>query len=186
MAFTIRAAALIAMLAASSAACAQSSSEPAQDVAKIRSTIEAIGVFADFGEFTAVCQLYDTVSTSDYSSLWGNEPTSGSPSNRATGWSGFIPGFDTTRHAISVRDVSIAGDRATASADVSADHWLDDEIWRITGIYDVVLLKRQDRWLISQWTFTLRSEEGDRALVDRAEEIAVNLIDRPVRCPDNR
>ena len=169
-----------------SGAVAQENVAQRQDAARVRSTIEAIGVFVDFGEFEAVCQLYDSISTSDYSSLWGNEPTSGSPSSRATGWSGFIPGFDVTRHDIAVREVTVTDNEASASADVTAVHWLDGEMWRITGVYDVVLLKKQDRWLISEWTFTLRSEDGDRELVDRAEALAAGLIERPVRCPDGR
>ena len=165
-------------------AAAQEQTADQRDAAQIRSTIEAIGTFVDFGEFEAVCQLYDSVSTSDYSSLWGNEPTTGSPANRATGWSGFIPGFDLTRHEISVGELSIRENRATASAAVTADHWLEGESWSITGVYDVVLVKKQNRWLISEWTFTLHDEEGDRSLVDRAEAIAVDRVERPIRCPE--
>ncbi len=155
---------------------------PEEDVAQIRSVIQAIGVFADFGEFESICQLYDDLSESDYSSLWGNEPTEGTPSNRATGWSTFIPGFDTTRHDIRVNNVSIEGQTAMATAEINADHWLDGKFWRISGTYDVVLRNKEGRWLISAWTFTLEEEIGDRELVDQAEVRAAGLIERPIKC----
>ena len=84
--------------------------------ARVASAIEAIGVFVDFDQFESICQLYDDTATSDYSSLWGNEPLVGTPSETATGWSGFIPGFDTTRHAIAVERVSVEEDVAEARA----------------------------------------------------------------------
>ena len=162
---------------------AQQTDEHAQDTARIASVIEAIGVFVDFGEFEAICQLYEDVSTSDYSSLWGNKPSSGSPSNRATGWSGFVPGFDLTRHEIDVARIDIDGNAATAVANVSADHWLSGERWSISGVYDVSLKKRDGQWRIVDWVFTLDSEFGDRKLVDKAEELAEAMLERPIRCP---
>lgn len=155
-----------------------------QDVAKIKSVIEAVGLFADLGQFEAMCGLYDETSVSDYTSLWGNAPRTGTPGDKATGWSGFIPGFDTTRHDISVFSVNVLDDRAQAFADVVATHWLDDAIWQITGKYTVGLRKVSSRWLITHWTFELTDEVGDRSLVDRAELLAAPMIDRPISCKD--
>ena len=168
------------LLLASFAAEAQYS----RDRAAVTSVIEAIGVFVDFGEFEAICQLYEPISSADYSSLWNNKPTSGSPSNRATGWSGFIPGFDQTRHEIDVKHVQIRDNVASAVALVRADHWLSGEKWSIVGTYTVELKKRDDRWRISDWVFTLKDETGERSLVDRAEEIAESMFERPIACPD--
>ena len=154
----------------------------AEDSARIKTVIQAIGIFADLGQFAAMCQLYDEMSVSDYSSLWGNEPRIGTPSTKATGWSGFIPGFDTTRHDILVNRVAVDGRTATASARVQADHWLDGEFWGISGTYDVGLKKKGDRWLISTWVFTLDEENGSRDLVDEAEARAADMIERPIIC----
>ncbi len=156
----------------------------AKDRAQIASTIEAIGVFADFREFEAICQLYAPVSTSDYSSLWGNAPRSGSPSDKATGWSGFLPGFDVTRHDITVGEMKVSKNSANAIAQVEADHWLGSERWQLSGRYHVKLRKKENRWVISDWTFELESETGDRELVDRAEQIAVDRVSRPIACPE--
>ena len=158
--------------------------QSAEDIAQIQSVIQAIGILADLGEFAAMCHLYDDESSADYSSLWGNEPRKGTPSSMATGWSGFIPGFDTTRHDISIDSVSVAGDVATASAHVQANHWLDGDFWGISGIYDVGLTKKNERWLISTWTFTLEEEVGSRDLVDEAELLAADMIERPIKCSD--
>jgi len=173
---------LVALLLALQSPAA--SQPTAEDVARISSVIQAIGVFVDLGDFGSICQLYDELSVADYSSLWGNEPSEGTPSNRATAWSGFIPGFDTTRHDIRVDHVSVQGAIAAAVARVQADHWLDGKTWSVTGTYDVVLRKRGQRWLISAWTFTLEEESGNRALVDEAEIRAADAIERPVRCRD--
>lgn len=166
------------------ALAAEQSPVPMKDVAQIKSTIEAIGVFADFGAFEAMCQLYDDQSTADYTSLWGTEPRTGAPSDMSTGWSGFIPGFDATRHDITVDDVVVDGDNANATARVAAHHWLGDVVWSISGVYTVALRKQENRWLIADWVFTLESETGDRGLVDKAEAIAVDLIERPITCAD--
>ena len=153
-----------------------------EDRARAAGVVQAIGTFADFGEFQAICQLYDIEATSDYSSLWGNEPMTGDPTLKANGWSGFIPGFDTTRHDIDVRAVEVRDGTATVRAHVTADHWLDGNRWSISGFYDVQLAKRSGDWRITHWVFSLEREEGDRSLVDVAERRAVDRVERPIVC----
>ena len=66
----------------------------------------------------------------------------------------------------------IEGDRATATADVIADHYLDANYWQVVGQYEYRLVKQADEWLITDMTFILLSETGDRAIVNLAAERA--------------
>ncbi|NEP80965.1 MAG: hypothetical protein F6K39_24075 [Okeania sp. SIO3B3] len=92
-----------------------------------------------------------------------------------TQWANSLPGFERTRHQISNIKTIVNGDRATATADVVANHYLDKMFWQITGSYKYNVVKEEGEWKISQMTFLAKSEKGDRQIINEAvEEASIN------------
>ena len=132
------------------------------DVAAIKTIVESVAILADSGNFEALEKLYADEIHVDYTSLAGGEPQLKSPQALMTEWASVLPGFDRTRHEISNIEVSIDGSQAVATADVVADHYVDDLFWQATGDYEYVLVNASDGWRIAAATFNLRDEKGTR------------------------
>ncbi|MEM8604668.1 MAG: nuclear transport factor 2 family protein [Cyanobacteria bacterium P01_H01_bin.121] len=148
------------------------SSSQAIDEAAIAVIINSVATFADQGEFGTIETLYADEIQVDYTSLWGGEVQTHTPISLMTAWASVLPGFEQTYHDISNVQVVIEGDRATATADVTADHYLDANYWQVVGQYEYRLVKQAEEWLITDMTFILVSETGDRAIVNLAGERA--------------
>ncbi len=140
----------------------------AADEAAIAVMVNSVATFADQGDFASIEALYADDVQVDYTSLWGGEVQTHTPASLMTAWAGVLPGFDQTYHDIANVQVAIEGDRATATADVTADHFLQDSHWQVSGQYEYRFVNQANEWLITHMTFTLVDEIGDRALVDRA------------------
>lgn len=140
--------------------------------ARIQTVIQSITIDVDLGRFDQLERYYAETVVADYKSLWGTEPRTLERSELGAAWAGFIPGFDTTRHDVSNIRVQIDGTSATASADITASHWLDGDSWVIRGEYSFDLIEAPRGWVVTAWKFELESETGDRKLVDIAEERA--------------
>lgn len=150
----------------------QAAVAPTQDAAAIRTVVESVAVLADRGEFELLEQLYAPEVRLDYTSLAGGQPEVVSNSELMTRWAGLLPGFDRTGHQLSNIRAEVRGERATASADVVADHWLGGEAWQVRGRYEYALVRDGRDWRITDHRFTLTGEEGSRALLARATEAA--------------
>ena len=61
---------------------------------------------------------------------------------------------------------------ATAEADFTATHRIDETLWVLGGRYSYALEKSDDRWLVTSMTMTALWESGDRGLVAIAGERA--------------
>ena len=151
---------------------AQTAEVESADVAAIKSIVEAVALLADRGNFEALERLYADEVLVDYTSLAGGDPELKSPQALMTEWAGVLPGFDRTRHDISGIEVSIADSRATATADVTADHYVAGLHWQVVGDYRYELVKTGDRWLIAAATFNLQDETGTRDVFGPAIENA--------------
>ncbi len=145
------------------------------DVAAIKTVVESVAVLADSGNFEALEQLYADEIQIDYSSLSGGEPELKSPQALMTEWAGVLPGFDRTRHDISNIEVSVIGDRAVATADVIADHYVAELHWQVSGDYRYELVDAGDGWHITAATFNLRDEQGTRDVFGPATENAAAI-----------
>ena len=55
-------------------------------------------------------------------------------------------GFDQTRHAVFSIEAKLFGTSATATADMVAFHWMDEEIWQVSGIHKFDFVKQQGQW----------------------------------------
>ncbi|MEM7626297.1 MAG: nuclear transport factor 2 family protein [Planctomycetota bacterium] len=142
------------------------------DEAAVATVVEAVGVLADLGDFTALEKLYAHEVEVDYTSLNGGEPETMSPRALMTRWAGVLPGFDRTRHALSEVEARVDGDTATAAARVTADHWIGEQHWRVAGRYDYRLSRTTEGWQITHMTFILEDETGSREVFGPAIEAA--------------
>lgn len=138
------------------------------DRARIETRVEAVAVLVDLQAFGALKPRFADMLQLDYSSLFGGEVEQLSSADLMARWSGLVPGFDATRHALSDIEVELDGDTADASAAVTASHWLDGVIWRVSGRYVFRFAREEGDWRITEMAFLLQKEEGDRGLIERA------------------
>ena len=142
------------------------------DEAAIETIVESVANLADQGNFESLEKLYAEEIEVDYTSAFGGEVELKSPQGLMTQWASSLPGFDRTRHQISNIETEVKGNTATAKADVTANHYLDEMFWQITGSYEYGLVKEDGRWTIDKVTLIAESEQGSRDIINQAVEQA--------------
>lgn len=147
---------------------ASNNNSDAMDIAAIKTIIESVAILADRSNFEALEQLYGDEIRVDYTSLAGGKVELKSPQALMTSWASVLPGFDRTRHKISNITVTIDGTNAKATADVTADHYVDTLFWQVTGNYIYQLKKQDDGWKITSHTLNFQSEKGTRNVFAKA------------------
>ena len=149
-----------------------SSNVTTPDEAAIETIVESVANLADLGNFENLEQLYAPEVEVDYTSAFGGEVELKSPQALMTQWASSLPGFDRTRHEISKIETQVKGNRASATADVTASHYLDEMFWQIAGSYEYGLVKQDGQWTIDKMTFIAESEQGSRDIINKAVEQA--------------
>ena len=139
-----------------------------KDEAIVTSIVEGVGTLADLGDFEALQDLYAHEVLLDYSSLNGQEATLISSQALMTQWASVLPGFDATKHNVSNIDVQFDRDLANVTANVVADHYVNDLFWQVSGKYRYQLAKQNDQWEIVKHTFILKDEKGTRDVFGQA------------------
>ena len=142
------------------------------EIAAITSVIESVATLADRSDFDALEEIYAPEVRLDYTSVFGGKPELVSNTALMTRWAGVLPGFDRTRHAISDVRVALDGDRATATANVIADHWIAGQSWQLRGHYAYVLVRDGRDWRITAHTLTGTGESGSRDVLALASNAA--------------
>ncbi|MGD1918391.1 MAG: nuclear transport factor 2 family protein [Pleurocapsa sp.] len=142
------------------------------DEAAIQTIVESVANLADKSNFESLEKLYAEEVEVDYTSAFGGEAELKSPQGLMTQWASSLPGFDRTRHEISNIETEVKGNQATATADVTANHYLNDMFWQISGSYEYGLVKEDGQWAIEKMTFIAESEQGDRDIINKAVEQA--------------
>lgn len=138
----------------------------AEQQVNVSTTITDIAAGADRHDWTRVRGAFADTVTTDYTSLWGGDPVTQPADELVAGWSAFLPGFDATHHMVTNHTItSLSDTSATAQADFTATHRLDDSLWVLGGRYDYELDKSGDRWVVTSMTMTAIWESGDRGLV---------------------
>ena len=147
---------------------------PAGDAesAKIIAVVSSIPLVVDLGRYDLAEAVFALEIVIDYSSLWGGEPQRTTPSALMDAWRGLVPGFDATRHELRDVEARVDGEVAEATALVDGRHWLSDGLWRPIGLYRWALKKSEGRWMVTEMTFALTQEVGDRGLIAVAAERA--------------
>ena len=145
----------------------------AEQQADISTAITDIAAGADRHDWTRVRGAFSDTVTTDYTSLWGGDAVTQPADELVAGWSAFLPGFDATHHMVTNHTInSLSDTSATAQADFTATHRLDDGLWVLGGRYDYELEKSDDRWVVTSMTMTAIWESGDRGLVALAGQRA--------------
>ncbi len=142
------------------------------DEAAIETIVESVASFADRSNFESLEKFYAEEVEVDYTSAFGGEVELKSPQGLMTQWASSLPGFDRTRHEISNIETEVKGNKATATADVTANHYLDEMFWQIAGSYKYGLVKEDGQWMIDKMTFIAETEEGSRDIINKAVEQA--------------
>ena len=142
------------------------------DEAAIDTIVESVANLADRGNFESLEKLYAEEVEVDYTSAFGGEVELKSPTGLMTQWASSLPGFDRTRHEISNIETKVKGNQATATADVTANHYLNEMFWQIEGSYQYGLIKEDGQWKIDKMTFIAESETGSRDIINQAVEQA--------------
>lgn len=152
----------------------RSASIQTTDEAAIATLVNSVATLADQGNFETLESLYADSVQIDYTSLFGGDIQTHTPASLMTAWASLLPGFDQTYHALSNIQVNVEGDHATATADVTASHYLGDDYWQVSGQYEYRLIRQSDNWKIETMTLELSDEQGDRALLEQAAAEAAN------------
>ena len=148
---------------------------PADTAQGITRAITDIAAGADRHDWPRVRAAFADAVTTDYSSLWGGDPVTQPADDLVAGWAGFLPGFEVTHHMVTNHSViSITETSATAEADFTATHRIDDTLWVLGGRYSYALEKSEGRWVVTAMTMTALWETGDRGLVAVAGERAAS------------
>ncbi|MEL6356510.1 MAG: nuclear transport factor 2 family protein [Bacteroidota bacterium] len=114
--------------------------------------------------------MADSVYT-DYSALGG---TPGFQSSEAiiTGWKSLLPGFERTIHQVHNMAVWVAGDRASATMDAIATHYLaaenDEDYWTVFVGYDTEFIKENGTWKLARIDLSLYDQVGNQNLPAQA------------------
>lgn len=145
------------------------------DPIEISRSITDIAAGADRHDWARVRGAFAETVTTDYTSLWGGEPVTQSSEDLVAGWASFLPGFEITHHMVTNHTVTAQTDtKATAEADFTATHRIEETLWVLGGRYTYELEKSDDRWLVTSMTMTSLWESGDRGLVAKAGERAAS------------
>ena len=145
---------------------------PDPDAAAIRTLMESMATFADRNEFEALERIFSDPVIVDYASLSGGEAKSKPSRALMHAWAGLLPGFDRTRHSLSDFTVTLSGETASGTCSVTADHWVDDFFWSVSGLYAFEFVKKGGEWQITRLTFTAQEESGTRKVFSLAMERA--------------
>lgn len=140
------------------------------DLAKVISVVSSIPLAVDLAAYDLAERAFAERIVVDYTSLWGGEPSTMTPTELMTSWRGIVPGFDATWHQLFDVEAEVSGDTATATAFVDGRHWIGDKLWRPVGNYIWKLEKRDGSWKVTHMTFAMTEEIGDRAVATEAME----------------
>ncbi|MEM7022385.1 MAG: nuclear transport factor 2 family protein [Pseudomonadota bacterium] len=136
----------------------------------ISQTLTDIAAGADRHDWSRVRSAMADQITTDYTSLFGGEPVTQSSQDLVDAWANFLPGFDMTHHMVTNHTVTTRGeDTATAQADFTATHRLDDKIWVLGGRYSYELSETTRGWVVTSIEMLALWETGDReSLIQQA------------------
>ncbi len=117
-------------------------------------------------------KMADSVYT-DYTALGGDAGFK-SPDEILTGWKAMLPGFERTIHQIHNEAIWVAGNRATATLDAIATHYLNNDEWTVFVGYDTEFIKENDTWKLARLDLSLYDQSGNGQLPAQAMENVKN------------
>ena len=138
--------------------------------AQIRTLVSSIPLAVDRAAYDLAEAAFAPEIVIDYTSLWGGEPTTMTPSALMDAWRGIVPGFDATWHELGPVTVTVEGNTAAASAFVDGRHWIGEALRRPLGMYHWDVARIEGAWRVTRMKFDMTEEHGNRALAAKAME----------------
>lgn len=117
-------------------------------------------------------KMTDSVYT-DYTAL-GGEAGFQSPKEIVNGWKALLLGFERTIHQIHNEAIWVAGNRATATFDAIATHYLEGNYWTVFVGYDTEYIKENGSWKLARIDLSLYDQAGNKELPAKAIENVKN------------
>ncbi|MDW3195150.1 MAG: nuclear transport factor 2 family protein [Cytophagales bacterium] len=119
----------------------------------------------------------------DYSALGGTVGFQ-SPEEIVSGWKAFLPGFDRTVHQVHNQAIWVAGDRASATFDAIAAHYLEagsgENHWTVFVGYDTEFIKQDGKWRLARIDLSLYDQVGNSELPQAALAVMENGAANPL------
>ncbi|MEM1318758.1 MAG: nuclear transport factor 2 family protein [Bacteroidota bacterium] len=113
----------------------------------------------------------------DYSAL-GGEPGFQSPTEIIEGWHALLPGFERTLHQPHNFAIWVAGERATATLDALASHYLStdsgENVWTVFVGYDTEFIMENGKWKLARIDLSLYDQAGNQELPQLAMQNVQN------------
>ncbi|CAN5471929.1 hypothetical protein BH09BAC3_BH09BAC3_34190 [soil metagenome] len=162
---------LLSVLVSFLSSCAIAQNTPPSERLQIILTVRNIFEGTDQHDWSKVQSAFAPEVFLDYSSLSGTPGSTLSCSEIIESWKKVIPGFDSIHHQLARFQVVIKDRKAKVHYFCKADHILAGEIWTVEGVYDTVLEKDHDQWLVTKHKFSLDQQRGDLTLVAKAKEL---------------
>ncbi len=151
---------------------------------QIKSVIHTLFHSVDQRNWEAVRQtMADSVYT-DYTALGGDSGFK-TPSEILEGWEALLPGFERTIHQVHNEAIWVAGDRATATMDAIATHFLTDDFWTVFVGYDTEFIRENGEWKLARIDLSLYDQTGNGQLPLTAMENVKNGNIPPLVAAEN-
>ncbi|QCW99423.1 hypothetical protein FGM00_04610 [Aggregatimonas sangjinii] len=129
----------------------------------IRAVAKTLFEATDNRDWNAVKETMTDSVYVDYTSLGGDAGFK-SPDDIVGGWQQVLPGFERTVHQVHNFAIWIAGNRATATLDGIATHFLDDKEWTVFVGYDTEYINENGKWKLARIDASLFEQSGDTSL----------------------
>ncbi|MET1258298.1 nuclear transport factor 2 family protein [Flagellimonas sp. DF-77] len=147
-----------------------------EDRQAIGGLIEQLFSATDARDWAAVkATMHDSVYT-DYTALGGDAGFK-SPDEIVKGWQQLLPGFERTVHQPHNLAFWVADDRATATLDALATHYLNHDYWSVFVGYDTEFIKRDGNWYLARIDLSNYAQVGAPELIEKAiDNVSQNRI----------
>jgi hypothetical protein len=142
------------------------------DIEKTIQTITNIFEGADQRDWKKVKDSFADEVLLDYYSMNGSPVVWLSSSKIIEAWKSILPGFDLTHHQVSQFKVDEQDGIIKVHFFGKADHFINNECWRVEGTYDVELIWVADNFRVNKFKFNLQKQSGDTTLPQQAMEIS--------------
>ena len=140
---------------------------------KIQKVAETLFTETDNQNWEAVKAIMTDSVYIDYTSL-GGQADFKTPDTIIEEWKQLLPGFDRTVHQPHKYAIWIAGNRATATFDALATHYLDQKEWTVFVGYDTEYIKENGAWKLARIDASLYEQSGDTSLPSLAMQRVQN------------
>jgi hypothetical protein len=143
------------------------------DRLQIVDVISSVGFHADQRRWDMVEAAFAEEAVIDYRSqetaaAGQSEPQALTPQEIVTAWQTQLPGYLHTQHLVTNPIIRIDGDRASATSQVYATHYLPNEegedYWTFIGFYEHELQRTSDGWRITLMRANKQFELGNAKL----------------------